>query len=187
MKRYVLLICNLGLIAFCAGCSTLEDSELLYPEDKGALAMVDLSQFDALAKNSERYVGKEIKLAGRVEESLPSRKGYEILAKWRPYPKKDALEQGPKDPDVVTHRHFLFRFEGKREGTFFQVPGNEFILEGWVLGKKEVLINVFGTRKTILYVNAKCINVWDTGTDEISDSPDSQYPEARSQTHCVES
>ncbi len=186
MKSHILEFGVVGLLVLCVGCATPPSSEPLYPDDKDALAVMTVSQFDAIASNPNGYVGKEIKLAGRVDILASTQEGYEVLARWLPYPEKQALDQGLRDPKVKPREYFLIRFKGKRERTFVTTHGNVFILEGTVLGIKGTVVNMFGLRKDLLYVNAQCVHVWETGADFISDAPDSQYPDARSKTFCAD-
>ncbi len=64
--------------------------------------------------------------------------------------------------------------------------GNKFIVEGTVKGTKNALISLFGNEKSLLYVNAKCVHVWETGQSSLSKSPDSDYLEARRKTFCAD-
>jgi len=186
MKHNILVFSVVGLIALGAGCATPQDSPPLYPKDSGAQVVATVSQFDTIAENPDGHVGQEIKLAGRVDTLEETPEGYQVLAKWLPYPEKKALDQGPRDPKVDPRRHFLIRFKGKRDRTFVTTHGNKFILEGTVAGTKGTLINMFGLRKDLLYVNATCVHVWETGIDVISQDPDSEFPDVRNKTFCAD-
>ncbi len=186
MLHTFLVYSVVGLITLCAGCTTQQSVVPLYPDDPGAQAVRTSSQFDTITNNSNEYVGQKIKLAGRIEYLISSKEGYEVLAKWLPYPEIQPLDQGPRDPEVDPRRYFLIHFEGKRERPFVTTHGNVFILQGTVEGTRKALVNTLGHRQNLLSVNTQCVHVWETGDDTISDSPDSQYPDARSKTFCAD-
>ena len=143
------------------------------------------AQFDEMAGNSANYLGKETKLAGAVVSIDKTDEGYLVLARWLPYPKTKA-DQGPKVTQTDDTRHFLIRFVGKREKVFYTTRGNKFLLEGTVEGEKKALVNVFGPRQNLLYVNTKCVHIWETGEAEISATHDSEFPDVRERTLCAD-
>ena len=64
--------------------------------------------------------------------------------------------------------------------------GNKFLLEGKMDGTKKAWVNVFGPKQSLLYINAKCVHVWETGVEAISSSTDSEYPGTRERTLCAD-
>lgn len=186
MRKKILVLGILGLVGLQIGCSTLPGSDLLSSKSNGTKTVTTSPQFDEIANNPSSYVGQERKLAGAVVSMDQTDEGYIILAEWLPYPETQ-LEEGPKMGQSDRSRHFLIRFIGKREKEFYTTRGNIFLLEGTVEGTKRALVNVFGPRKDLLYVNAKCIRIWETGQDPDSSSQrDVEYPPTRSRTLCAD-
>ncbi|MEO8325672.1 MAG: Slp family lipoprotein [Nitrospirota bacterium] len=185
MTKGFLAFSLLGFVGLLNGCTTFADSDVLFPEDKGAKIVTTNSQFDEMAEHSEKYVGQETKLAGAVVSIDQTAEGYLVLAKWLPYPKSN-VDQPLQNGQLDEGRHFLIRFVGKQEKVFYTTHGNKFLLEGKVEGTKTALVNVFGPRKNLLYVNAKCVKIWETGEDDDSSSQrDVEYPPTRQRTVCA--
>jgi hypothetical protein len=55
-----------------------------------------------------------------------------------------------------------------------------------VEGTKKALVNVFGPRQNLLYVNTKCVHIWETGEAEIRATADSEFPDVRERTLCAD-
>jgi hypothetical protein len=185
MKKGILVFSLLGLVGLQNGCTTPLDSDLMFPERDGAKIITTNAQFDEMAGHSEKYLGHEVKLAGAVVSIDQTDEGYLVLAKWLPYPTTQ-VDKGPRAGQADENRHFLIRFVGKRKKVFYTTRGNKFLLEGKVEGTKKSLVNVFGPEENLLYVNTKCVHIWETGEGEIGDSMDSQYPETRERTLCAD-
>ncbi|GJL60223.1 MAG: hypothetical protein NPIRA03_30800 [Nitrospirales bacterium] len=186
MRNWIVVFGILGLVGMQIGCKPLPGSDLLSSQSNGAKTITSSSQFDKLADNPSSYLGQEKRLAGAVVSIDQTEEGYLVLAEWLPYPKKQ-IEEGPQVDQSDRSRHFLIRFIGKREKEFYTTRGNLFLLEGTVEGTKKALVNVFGPRKNLLYVNARCVRIWETGQDESRSSQlDSQYPPARVKTLCAD-
>jgi len=186
MRKAILVFIVLGLMGLQNGCATPLDSDLMFPERDGAKIVTTGAQFDEMAGNSEKYLGHEVKFAGAVVSIDQTDEGYLVLAKWLPYPTTQ-VDKGPRAGQADEKRHFLLRFVGKRKKKFYTTRGNKFLLEGKVEGTKKALVNVFGARQNLLYVNAKCVHVWETGEANIgNDYSDSQYPETRERTLCAD-
>jgi len=187
MKKAILVFSVLGLVGLQSGCTTttLPGSDLLTSKGNEEKKVTTSSQFDEMADNSSRYLGQEKMLAGAVVSIDPTDEGYLVLAEWLPYPKQP--EEGPKASQADGDRHFLIRFIGKREKEFYTTRGNIFLLEGTVEGTKKALVKVFGPRKDLLYINAKCVHIWETGQDAARSSQiDNQYPSTRNRTVCAD-
>lgn len=186
MRKGFLVFSLLGLVGLQSGYTTHADSDVLFPEDKGAKIVTTNSQFDEMSGNSEKYVGQETKLAGAVVSIDQTAEGYLVLAKWLPYPKSN-VDQPPQSGQPDDDQHFLIRFIGKREKVFYTTRGNKFLLEGKVEGKKKALVNVFGPRMNLLYVNTTCIKIWETGDDDdYSSQRDVEYPPTRHRIICAD-
>ncbi|GJL59627.1 MAG: hypothetical protein NPIRA03_24840 [Nitrospirales bacterium] len=186
MRKGFLVFSLLGLVSLQSGYTTHANSEELFPEDKGAKIVTTESQFDEIAGNSEKYVGQETKLAGAVVSMDETDEGYLVLAKWLPY-SKDNVDQAPQNGQLDNNRHFLIRFVGKRKKEFYTTRGNKFLFEGKVEGTRKALVNVFGPRMNLLYVNAKCIKIWETGDDvDNSSQRDVEYPPVRHRIVCAD-
>ena len=188
MRKAILAFSLLGLVGLQSGCTTHAGSDVvLFPKDKGAKIVTKSSQFDEMAGNSENYLGQELKIAGAVVSIDQTAEGYLVLARWLPYPKTTNVDQPPRGGQTDDLRHFLIRFVGQRETKFYTTRGNKFLLEGTVAGTKRALVNVFGPKQNLLYVNTKCVKIWETGEDEGSDSErDVEYPPIRRRTLCAD-
>jgi len=185
MRKAIFVFSLLGLAGLQSGHTTHADSDVLFPDDKGTKIVRTSSQFDEMAGNSEKYLGQETKLAGAMVSIDQTAEGYLVLARWLPYPKQE--DQAPRVGQTDDSRHFLIRFVGKREKTFYMTHGNKFLLEGKVAGTKKALVNVFGRKQNLLYVNTKCVKIWETGQDDDSSSQiDSEYPPTRQRTLCAD-
>lgn len=166
-------------------CTTPPGSDVLFPEDKGAKIVKTSSQFDEMAGNSEKYLGQETKLAGAVVSIDQTDEGYLAIARWLPYPKQ--ADQIPQVGQTDDSRHFLIRFVGKREKVFCTTHGNKLLLEGKVAGTKKALVNVFGPRQNLLYVDTTCVKIWETGeADDNTSQSDSEYSPTRQTTLCAD-
>lgn len=186
MRKGIIVFGIWGLVGLQIGCTPLPGSDLVSSKSNGTKMVTTSTQFDEIAENSSSYLGQEKKLAGAVVSIDQTDEGYMILAEWLPYPKTQ-LEEGPKVEQSDRSRHFLIRFIGKREKEFYTTRGNIFLLEGTVEGTKKALVNVFGPRKDLLYVNAKCIRIWETGQDtDRSSQLDNPYPPTRNRTLCAD-
>ena len=186
MRKGILVFSLLGLVGLQSGYTTHAASDVaLFPDDKGAKIVTTSSQFDEMAGNSENYLGQETKLAGAVVSIEETAEGYLVLARWLPYPKQ--VDQVPQVGQTDDSRHFLIRFVGKRKKEFYTTRGNKILLEGTVAGTKKALVNVFGPEQNLLYVNTKCVKIWETGQDDDSSSQmDSEYPPTRQRTLCTD-
>lgn len=186
MRKRIVVFGILGLVGLQMGCTPLPGSDLLSSKSNGTKTVTSSSQFDELADNPSSYLGQEKRLAGAVVSIDPTEEGYLVLAEWLPYPKKQ-VEEGPQVDQSDRSRHFLIRFIGKWKKEFYTTRGNLFLLEGTVEGTKKALVNVFGPRKDLLYVNARCVRVWETGQDDSRSSQlDNQYPPTRVRTLCAD-
>jgi starvation-inducible outer membrane lipoprotein len=186
MRKGIIVLGILGLVGLQIGCTALPGSDLLSSNSNGTKTVASNSQFDEIADNPSSYLGQEKRLAGAVVSIDQTDEGYLILAEWLPYPQTQ-IEEGPQIGQTDRSRHFLIRFIGKREKEFYTTRGNIFLLEGTVEGTQKALVNVFGPRKDLLYVNAKCIRIWETGQDDSRSSQlDNQYPPTRNRTLCAD-
>ena len=185
MRKAMFVFSLLGLVGLQSGCNIHPASDMSFPEDKGAKIVTTSSQFDEMAGHTENYLGQETKIAGAVVGIDQTDEGYLVLARWLPYPKQ--VDQIPQVGQTDDSRHFLIRFVGKRKKVFYTTRGNKFLLEGKVAGTKKALVNVFGSKKDLLYVNTTCIKIWETGEDADSTSQiENQYPPTRQRTLCAD-
>jgi len=186
MGKAILVFTVLGFMGLQNGCAPHPGSDLLFPKGNEAKIVTTSAQFDEMAGNSEKYLGHETMLAGAVMSIDQTDEGYLVLAKWLSYPKTQA-DKGPKVGQTDGKRHFLIRFVGKREKVFYTTRGNLFLLEGNVEGTKKALVNIFGNEENLLYVNAKCVHIWETGEGKISSGyAESEYAETRERTVCAD-
>ncbi len=185
MRKAILLLGVLGVLGLQNGCTTSPGADLLVPKKNGGRIVTTSAQFDEMAGNSSSYVGQEKLLAGAIVSIDPTAEGYLVLAEWLPYPKQP--EEGPRASQSNGGRHFLIRFIGKREQEFYTTRGNKFLLEGKVEGTRKALVNVFGSKKDLLTINAKCVHIWETGEANVGSGPgDAEYPPTRQRTVCAD-
>lgn len=174
------------LILLCLlSFSPVRAADPTFPED--AVPMVgDKAYFQKLVTDPESKKGEKIKIAGRMIGFEPSEEGTIILAEWLPYPVHLNLEDGPKDQDQDTGLRFALRYPGETHDPQFKWEGNKFILEGTIEGQRDFVMDMFGTKKTLVYVMARCIHVWETGATEEFDQPDVQFKGPHvARTFCV--
>ncbi len=176
-----------GFIMVMSGCSTVNSgSNAPTFQYSGGNPIISRTQFDETFANASNRQGQDVKLAGAVVRIDETEEGYLVLARWLPYPQKQ-IEEGPKVKNADDHRHFLLRFVGKREKKFHTTGGNKVLVDGQIQGTKRGLVNVFASRNNLLYVNAKCVHVWETGQVSIRNGAgDSDYPEPRERTLCAD-
>ena len=168
--RALLLVVPLCLFCFVAAWA----GEPTFPQD-AVPKVSSKSDFQKLVSGIEENKGRTIKLAGRMIGFDPSDEGTIIIAEWLPYPADLDLEDGPKDHDQDTGLRFALRYPGETHDPQFKWKGNEFILEGKIRGTKNVVMDMFGSAKTLMYVMAQCIHVWESGETEEFDQPDVQF------------
>ena len=186
MKKGILILGLFGFVILSIGCATTPGSELLVSKGNEDKMVTSSAQFDDMAGNSSKYQDRIVMLAGAIMNIEQTDEGYLVLAKWLPYP-KIRPEEGPRASKLDGDRHFLIRFVGKREKEFYSIHGNKFLLEGTVKGTKQGVVNLFGPKMDLLFVNAKCVHVWETGEDEVSSGQgDSEYSPVRARTLCVD-
>ncbi len=187
MRNGMLAVGVLGIIGLLGGCAgTTPGSNVLTFPYSGENPVVSGSQFDEIFTNAQKYQGAERKLAGAIVRIDETEDGYLALVRWLPYPQKQ-IEEGPKVSQTDGDRHYLVRFLGKRKKKFHTSGGNKFYVDGKILGTKKGLVNVFASRKDLLYVDAKCVHIWETGQVSIrSGAGDSDYPEPRERTLCAD-
>lgn len=186
MKTGVFFLGLLGLVGLQLGCTPTPGSELLASKGNEDKMVTMGAQFDDMAGNSSKYQGRTVMLAGAIVSIDETDEGYQVLAQWLPYPKSQP-EEGPIASESDGKRHFLFRFVGKREREFYTIHGNKFLLDGTVEGTKKGLVHLLGSEKDLLYVNAKCVHVWETGESNVSSGQGaSEYGAARHRTLCAD-
>ena len=187
MRKSISAMGILWVMMLVGGCaSTYQETNVPMFKFSGGNPVTSSSQFDEILANAQKYQGQAMKLAGAVVRIDETEEGYLALAKWLPYPQKQ-IEEGPKVRQPDGSRHFLIRFVGKREKKFHTTGGNKFFVDGRVEGIKKGLVDVFASRKDLLYINANCVHVWETGQVGIrSGAGDSDYPEARERTLCAD-
>ena len=179
--KILIAIVALYLVSFSNGLAV----ETMFPE--GASPRVSTTaDFQKFVSEVESKKGKIVKLAGRMIGFDPAEEGTIILAEWLPYPADLDLEDGPKDHDVDTGLRFALRYPGETHDPQFKWKGNKFILEGTIQGKRTVVLDMFGTQKSLPYVIARCIHLWESGETEEFDQPDLQFKGPHiARTFCV--
>lgn len=179
--KVLMTIVILCLLNFSQGLA----ADPMFPEDATPRVGTE-ADFQKLVSEIEGKKGQIVKLAGRMIGFDPSEEGTIILAEWLPYPADLDLEDGPKDHDVDTGLRFALRYPGETHDPQFKWEGNKFILEGTIQGKRTMVLNMFGTHKSLLYVMARCIHIWESGETEDFDQPDVQFKGPHiARTFCV--
>ena len=179
--KILMAVVILCLLSFSQALS----ADPMFPEDSTP-RVATKEDFQKFASGVEGNKGKMVKLAGRMIGFDPSEEGTIILAEWLPYPVDLDLEDGPKDHDVDTGLRFALRYPGETHDPQFAWKGNKFILEGTIQGTRNMILNLFGTHKSLPYVMAQCIHVWETGETEEFDQPDVQFKGPHiARTFCV--
>ena len=168
--RELLWVVPLWFLGFSAAWA----GEPLFPQNS-VPKVSSQETFQQLALEAEKKKGQKIKLAGRMIGFDPSDEGTIIIAEWLPYPADLDLEDGPQDHDQDTGLRFALRYPGQTHDPQFKWKGNEFILEGNIQGTKNVVMDLFGNEKTLMFVMAQCIHVWESGETEEFDQPDVQF------------
>ena len=177
------------LVMFISLCllslSAAQAAEPIFPQD-AVPKVSSKSAFQKLFSGIEENKGRTIKLAGRMIGFEPSEEGTIIIAEWLPYPADLDLEDGPKDHDQDTGLRFALRYPGETHDPQFKWKGNEFILEGKIQGTKNIVMDLFGSAKSLMFVMAQCIHVWESGETEEFDQPDVQFKGPHiARTFCV--
>ena len=169
-----------GLLLFlqqgCAGGPT-------FPENGGE-TLKGSTEFGVLSATPDTYMGRAVRLAGRMVSVEETDQGTMILAEWLPFPEPG--QYGPAEAVPVKIRRFTLHYPGKIDpmGLWY---GNKFIVTGAVTGTSP-MVTADGATKTIPNIKARCLHVWKTGDSELSDSnPDVEqtgFPPLE-QTYCT--
>ena len=192
MRRLLTVLSYAGIMFVLAGCASPEKQKaaaLLGGEQ--IPAVTSATQFDKMASEVSAYQGTGVRLAGRIQRVEETDEGYRALVRWLPYPPPKDVDQGPTDIEgeglsATKGQHYVVTYPGKIKRRHYIVKGNKFVLKGTVEGTSRTVVNVFGQRKDLLVVKARCVRVWETGTSPVEHmTPDTDYPEAVSHTHCV--
>lgn len=181
MNRRIMDIGVAICVAWLSACAPMMNGSPKYPVSEAG-AVTSVSQFD---ERLTSHSGTEIRVAGRIQRIDTTPDGYDVLASWLPYPTEFRLGGAPMDASSDQVRHFVFHFHGKPKSPFTTWRGNKFMLEGRVEGTRHTVVDMFGTRKALLYVRADCVRVWETGGDTVNRDPDAAYPDAMAHTFCA--
>ena len=179
LTKQKIVLLSLGLLPFFVGCSSTPS----FPVNGGEIVQSE-SEFGVLTATPDVYEGRAIKLAGRIIAIESTENGTILLAEWLPFPKDQ--REGPIPTTRLSGDRFELFYPGKldKEG---MLNGNKFL----VLGK--IAEPTKGTRKPGLepelpFINAKCLNIWKTGSGDLDTAPDVEnagYP-LLPQTYCSE-
>ena len=193
MKNFKPFLSSLIIFSLPLGCISSSTTEPVFPEDQTP-AIISANDFDRIWDNLDGYKNKTVKIAGRIVDTSSTPEGAVILATWIPYVPHFDLEDGPPDTAPELSRNFAFLFPGIAGDPFAKGPdydplvaweGNKFVLEGTVKGSRKMLLSVVGEEKTMLFIKAQCIHVWETGESEATSQPDSQWAGQIARTFCV--
>ena len=187
MRRLLRLLSFAGAMIVLAACASPQErkAESLFQGEQ-IPAVTSVTQFDKMVTDISAYQGKDVRLAGRIQRVDETEEGYRALVRWLPYPPPRLIDQGPQDVQGEEGQHFVVTYRGKAKRRHFIVLGNKFVLEGRVEGTSRTVVDVFGQRRDLLVVKARCVRVWETGASGVvHGSPDTDYPEAVSRTFCA--
>ena len=129
--------------------------------------------------------GRKVQLGGRIVEVEPTENGVLIIADQLPIVEHPAY--GPtaagRRPGVF---EFAFLYPGQIESSAL-TGGNRFIVVGTIQGAKAVMVG--GARKSEPYLIARCVHIWKTQGNEISDFPmvGADYYPLEENTYCAAS
>ena len=178
MKKTLLALTITGLYLFPQGCGSVP----IFPNN--ASQEVNKEQFGVLVAKPDVYRGQAVKLAGRVVGVKTTEKGTMILAEWLPLPEEG--QYGPGSNQIAQQDRFSFLYPGAIDswGTW---KGNRFIVTGEIEGTHEVISSLTGHSKSLPYMVARCIHVWEIGDNLWWDQPDTDpggYPYLQ-KTYCA--
>jgi starvation-inducible outer membrane lipoprotein len=109
--------------------------------------------------------GIKVQLGGRIVQATENGKGILIVAAQLPIVNYPAY--GPTDEVMRTGDHeFAFLYPGEMEPLDL-MRGNRFIVVGTTTSRRPLLVK--GMPKTVPFLIADCIHVWQTAGDEIAD------------------
>ena len=187
MRKLPLYVNVAAVLVLLSGCASPEErkAETLFGSDQ-IPAVKSTDQLDKIVGDIPAHQGKPIRLAGRVLRVDSVEGGYTALARWLPYPSPRRVDKGPKDDQADDGPRFVISYRGIVKDRPYTSLGNKFVLEGTVNGTRKTVVDVFGTQKDLLHVDARCVRVWETGVSDIGGTPDSDIPLAVSRTFCVE-
>ena len=192
MRWSLAVLSYAGILLVLAGCASPEQQKaaaLLGGEH--IPAVTSATQFDKMVSEVSAYQGTRVRLAGRIQRVEETDEGYRALVRWLPYPPPKDVDNGPRDMGgeglgaTRKGQHYVVTYPGKIKRRHYTVKGNKFVLKGTVEGTSRTVIDVFGQRRDLLVVKARCVRVWETGTSSVEHrNPDQEYS-AVSHTHCV--
>ncbi len=186
MKQLPIMLGVTCLSLLFSSCTLPTGTEPTFPQDSSP-QITSLAQFDQILSDVEGQKGKMMKLAGQVERVESTDEGYKALVNWLPYPPARRVYKGPQVVKLDEGRRYLIFFRGKVNTTQrpLFIQGNRFVVEGKVKGTENTVIDMFGTQKDLLSINANCVRIWETGMATDSSDPDSQYPLPVARTICA--
>lgn len=178
MKRLIFAFTIVAMYLFAHGCS----SAPLFPTDD--TQAVTQEQFGVLTAKPDVYRGRAVKLAGRMVGVETTDKGTMILAEWLPLPSEG--QYGPASNPITQQDRFSFLYPGNID-TWGTWKGNRFIITGEIEGSQEVISSLTGQSKSLPYMVARCIHVWEIGDNLWWTQPDTEpggYPYLQ-KTYCA--
>lgn len=167
-----------GCYLISQGCS----SAPLFPNNSSD--EVKKEEFGVFVAQPDVYRGRAVKLAGRVVGVEYTEKGTLIVAEWLPYPKKG--QYGPGGNEFTGKDRFTLLYPGVID-TWSSWQGNRFVMTGKIEGTQDLVASFTGASKSVPYMVARCIHVWEVGDNTWWEQPDTEpggYPYLQ-HTYCA--
>ena len=125
-------------------------------------------QFGVLEAQPDAYKGQAVQLAGRIVDVLPTAEGTLVVVQSLPIKNNQPLDS--LDEPMASTGKFAFLYQGKITPAELRY-GNEVMVLAQSQGSRT--INVPGeVPQHEPYLVARCVHIWETGEDRISDFPD---------------
>lgn len=178
MKSILWGLVTAALLLVLPACS----SAPMFPSNSSQ--EVQKEQFGVFVAEPDVYRGRAVKLAGRVVGVETTENGTLIVAEWLPYPKKG--QYGPGTNDFTSRDRFTLLYPGVIN-PWSSWQGNRFVMTGEIEGTQDMVASFTGASKSVPYMVARCIHVWEVGDNTWWDQPDTEpggYPYLQ-QTYCA--
>jgi starvation-inducible outer membrane lipoprotein len=143
-----------------------------------------MEEFGVFVAQPDVYRGRAVKLAGRIVGVESTEKGTLIVAEWLPYPQKG--QYGPGANEFTGQNRFKLLYPGVID-PWSSWQGNRFVMTGNIEGTQNMVASFTGASKSVPYMVARCIHVWEVGDNTWWDQPDTEpggYPYLQ-HTYCA--
>jgi starvation-inducible outer membrane lipoprotein len=121
-------------------------------------------QFGVLEAQPDAYKGQAVQLAGRIVDVLPTAEGTLVVVQSLPIKNNQPLDS--LDEPMASTGKFAFLYQGKITPAELRY-GNEVMVLAQSQGSRVIDVGIPRP-----YLVARCVHIWETGEDRISDFPD---------------